>query len=410
MRRGRGAEENAGHETKQYPVFSFSPRLTSVLFRALLFYNAGIFVCAAQAGEMQSRPAIGPNGVIVQSMFGGQIFGFDIDQSGTEGILSEAQTMDNGKVLAAIETFDQATGAIIKVIKMTETQDDFITLGVVGRSTGLVEREHVISFLNVERSFKILDPLRKNRFTGNWTPPIDTGHLVSAVSRNQGVHNVAVFAEDITSHFEPVVFSSDVAANTFGPVVTITDEDFTSGGNPPMAYNSTTNQAVLGHPKLGNPFVPGRIATVDLTTGTFTKFTSVGLGDVNGIAVDPVTNTACTTTEIDFSVEFYDLTNQTGFAQPLPNATNQFNSGADVQFDPVNRLFFVAQSHSTTAASGSSIHVYDVAGNLIESINGLNFSNAFNVIPAHISLNPHNRTGFVDGPDEGVTQLQGFSY
>lgn len=396
-------------KTNKHPIFPLCLRLMSIVRGALLLYAAGIFLCAAQAGEVQSRPAIGPNGVIVQSMFGGQIFGFDIDQAGTEGILTEAQTQDNGKVLAAVETFDQATGAIIKVIKMTETQDDFITLGVVGRSTGLVEREHEVSFLHIVRSFKILDPLRRNRFTGTWTPPIDTDHLISAVSRNQGVRNVAVYAQDLRN-FEPVVFSSNVEANTFGPVTTITDEDFTSGGNPPMAYNSATNQAVLGHAKLGNPFVPGLIATVDLTTGTFMKFTGVGLGDVNGIAVDPVTNTACTTTEIDFSVEFYDLTNQTGFAQPLPNATNQFNSGADVQFDPINRLFFVAQEHSTTAASGSSIHVYDVAGNLIESIDGLNFSNAFNVVPAHISLNPSNRTGFVDGPDEGVTQLQGFDY
>ena len=329
-------------------------------------------------------------------------------KAGTEGILCEAQTTDNG-VLAAVETFDQATGAIIKVVTMTETEDDFITLGVVGRSTAMVEREHVVSFLNVKRSFKILDPLKRNRFTGNWTPPIDNNHLISAVSRSQGVRNVAVYAQDLRN-FQPVVFSSNVAANTFGPLITITDEDFTSGGNPPMAYNSTTNQAVLGHAKLGNPFVPGLIATVDLTAGTFTKFTGVGLGDVNGIAVDPLTNTACTTTEIDFSVEFYDLSNQTGFGQPLPNAPNQFFSGADVQFDPVNRLFFVAQPNSSTAASGSSIHVYDVSGNLIESIDGLNFSNAFNVVPAHIALNPANRTGFVDGPDEGVTQLQGFTY
>jgi hypothetical protein len=131
---------------------------------------------------------------------------------------------------------------------------------------------------------------------------------------------------------------------------------------------------------------------------------------VNGLAVDPVTNTACTTTEIDFSVEFYNLTTETGFAQPLPNAPNQFYSGADVQFDPVNRLFLVAQPNSSTTFSGSSIHVYDVAGNLVESIDGLNFSNAFNVIPAHIAFNPATRTGFVDGPDEGVTQLQSFSY
>jgi hypothetical protein len=215
---------------------------------------------------------------------------------------------------------------------------------------------------------------------------------------------------DNTSHFRPLLFSSNVAANTFGPLVAITDQDFVNGGDPPMAYNSVTNQAVLGHATLGNPYVPGKIATVDLASGAFSKFTGVGLGDVNGIAVDPVTNTACTTTEIDFSVEFYDLTTKTGFAQTLPNAFNQFFSGADVQFDPINRLFLVAQPNSSTASSGSSIHVYDVAGNLIESIDGLNFSNAFNVVPAHIALNPSKRIGFVDGPDEGVTQIQSFSY
>ena len=52
----------------------------------------------------------------------------------------------------------------------------------------------------------------------------------------------------------------------------------------------------------------------------------------------------------------------------------------------------------------------DVSGNLIESINGLNFSNAFNVVPAHIALNPASRLAFVDGPDDGVTQIQSFTY
>lgn len=355
------------------------------------------------------KPAIGPTGIVVQSRFGGQIFGFDIDQASNEGILCEAHDVGN-KVLAAVETFDQTTGEIIRVVRKQRSHDDFVTLGVVGQSVGLVEWEHVISFLNIERSFVTLDPLSGNRGTGRWTPPIDQNHLISEVSRNQGIDNVAVFAQDISSNFIPVVFSSNVAANTFGPAINITDQNFTSGGNPPIAYNPMTNQAVLGHAKLGNPFVPGFMATVDLAAGTFSAFTGVGLGDVNGLAVDPVTNTACTTTEIDFSVEFYDLTNQTGFAQPLPNAQNQFFSGADVQFDPVNRLFLVAQEHSSTAPSGSSVHVYDVAGNLIESIDGLNFSNAFNVVPAHIALNPAMRLAFIDGPDEGVTQIQSFTY
>ena len=387
---------------------SLSNRLPGVV--TLLVCAACLIPCAARAGLATRSSGLEPDGVIVQSKFGGQIFGFDIDQAGNEGVLCEAQDLQGGKVLAAIETFDQTTGAIIKVIQKTQTHDDFLTLGVVGNSVGLVEHEHPIAFLNVVRSFLTLNPLDLNKITGRWTPPIDKNHLISAVSRNQGAANVSVFAMDNSGNFVPDVFSSNVAANTFGPLIGITDQDFTSGAIPAMAYNSTTNQAVLGHATLGNPFIPGKIAKVDLTSGTFTKFTGVGLGDVNGMAVDPVTNTACSTTEIDFSVEFYNLTTQTGFAQPLPNALNQFFSGADVEFDPVNRLFLVAQPNSSTASSGSSIHVYDVSGNLIESINGLNFSNAFNVVPAHIALNPGKRIGFVDGPDEGVTQLQSFSY
>ena len=347
--------------------------------------------------------------VTVQDRFGGQILGFDIDQASDEGILTEYRDLNNGSVLAAVETFSQTTGRIIKIVLRTQTQDDFVTLGVVGSSVGLVEREHP-GRRNVVRSFLLLNPLSSNQVTGRWTPPVGTDHLVSLVSRNQGSSNNAVWTMDVSGNFRPTVFSSNIAANTFGPVIEVTDPDFNSGGNPGFAYDNVTNQAVLGHATLGNPFVPGKLATVDLTTGTFTKFTGVGLGDVNGLAVDSSTGTACTTTEIDFSVEFYNLATQTGFAKPLPGATQQFFSGADVEFDPVNKLFLVAQPNSSTASSGSSIHVYDVAGNLVESINGLNFSDAFNVIPAHIALNPGKRTGFVDGPDIAAGQIQSFTY
>jgi len=54
--------------------------------------------------------------------------------------------------------------------------------------------------------------------------------------------------------------------------------------------------------------------------------------------------------------------------------------------------------------------VFDIKGKLVESIDGFNFSNASNVIGTHIALNPTNRTGYVDGPDPGVTQLQFFTY
>jgi hypothetical protein len=108
-------------------------------------------------------------------------------------------------------------------------------------------------------------------------------------------------------------------------------------------------------------------------------------------------------------VEFYNLKTQTGFAVVLPGATGQIQSGSDVEFDPVHKLFFVAQSSSSTAP-GSSIQVYNTKGKLVESLNGFNFSNASNVVFTHIALNPNTRSGYVDGPDAGVTELQSFTY
>jgi hypothetical protein len=386
--------------------------MPAVLLGACCF--AELVPGASYAGA--SNSVAGPGTVIVHSQFGGQIFGFDIDPNGNEGILCESLPLKGGNYLAAVETFDQTTGEIIQVIAMTETQDDFVTLGVFN-SVGLIEREIEVSFLHVARKFDIVDPLDANRLTGSWTPPIDQDHIVSKVSGPRtrvsgarGASGSAVYVMDNSGGFTPLVFTTNVEANTFGPVFGITDENFTSGGDPGFAYDSKANRAVLGHSFLGNPFVPGFMAALDLNTGVFSSFRGVGIGDVNGLAVDPSTDTACTTTEIDFSVQFYNLATQTGFSQPLPGAVNQFYSGADVEFDPVNKLFFVAQEHSSTAQSGSSIHVYDVKGNLLESLNGFNFSNAGNVILAHIALNPGRRSGFVDGPDPGVTEIQSFTY
>jgi hypothetical protein len=365
----------------------------------------------AQTDELQAA-APGPGAVLVHSKFGGQIFGFDIDQNGTEGVLSESQVLSNGNVLAAVETFDQRTGKILKVVSETQTQDDFVTLGVVGNSVGLVEHEHVQGIFVVKRTFQTMNPLSSNTFTGLWTPPLGTGHLImpAAVSRSQGVPQVAVFAFDNSGNFTPWVFSSNVAANTFGPIAKITDSNNFGSVEPPIAYDSTTNQAILG----GGPGCFGClpvIGLVDLTQGTFTEFTGIGFGFINGIAVDSADGIFCTTTEDDANVQFYNLSTKTGSTEELPGSGgNQFFSGADVEFDPIHKLFLVAQPVSSSSPSGSTIYVYDIHGNLQETLNGFSFSNSFNVVPAHIALHPSLRSGYVDGPDSGVTDIQSFTY
>jgi len=393
-------------------------------FSRLLAVGSGAFLCLApllfcglvvfgQTDEFQPNPLAGPGKTLVHSKFGGQIFGFDIGQNGTEGVLSEAQDISGGNVLAAVETFDQKTGKILKVVVQTATQDDFITLGVVGKSAGLVEREHVEGFLKVNRTFHTLNPLKSNTFNGLWTPPIaGSQHLImpTGVSRSQGEPQVAVFAYDNSGNFIPWVFSSNVAANTFGPVVKITDSDNFGSVPPPIAYDSVTNQAVLG----GGPgcfaCLPV-IGLVDLAGARFTEFLGIGFGFINGIALDPADGIVCTTTEDDASVEFYDLAAQTGFSVVLPGSgENQFFSGADVEFDPVHRVFLIAQPNSSSAPRGSTIYVYATNGNLEETLNGFSFSNTFNVVPMHIALHPSLRSGYVDGPSSSVNEIQSFTY
>jgi len=368
----------------------------------------------AQTNEFQPNSPAGPSGILVHSLFGGQIFGFDVDQNGTEGLLAEAKSLANGNVLAAVETFDQATGNILNVVELTQpthSQDDFITLGVVGNSVGLVEHENVQRGFVTSRTFNTLNPLSNNRLTGNWTPPIGPEHIImpAGVSRSQGVPNVAVFAYDNSDNFMPWVFSSNVAANTFGPVVIITDSNNFGSVPPPMAYDSVTNQAVLG----GGTGAFGRrpvIGVVDLTARTFTECEGIGFGFVNGIAIDSADGIFCTDTEDDASVEFYNLSTETGFTVVLPGSGGQqFYSGADVEFDPINKLFLIAQPNSSSAPSGSTIYAYDIHGKLQEVINGFSFS-VSNVVPVHIALHPSLRSGYVDGPDAGVTEIQNFTY
>jgi hypothetical protein len=373
---------------------------------------------AQETGEQSAsaRPPVGPGSVIVHSKFGGQIFGFDIDQNGTEGVLSEAQNIGGGKVRAAVETFDQTTGKILKVVSETETKDDYLTLGVTGGGVGLIEREHVQGIFVADRIYQEINPLSSNRFRSRWTPPLASDDIIMGISRDQSSTTTAVLAfTNDGSNFSPFVFGSNVGANTSQSFITLTDPAFVTSNLPQVAYDNVSSLAVVASSDsaVGGPAPV--IALVDLTLGTVNTFIGIRgpapfrQGSINGLAVDSEDGIACTTTEVDFRVEFYDLNAQTGFAVTLPGATGQLQSGSDVEYDPIHKLFLVAQSVSSTGA-GSSIQVYDPQGNLVESLNGFNFSNASNVVFTHIAINPNNRSGYVDGPDSGVTQIQSFTY
>ena len=48
----------------------------------------------------QSAPSVG-QGILIQDLLGGEIFGYDVDHGGTEGLLSEALLLPDGKYTIA---------------------------------------------------------------------------------------------------------------------------------------------------------------------------------------------------------------------------------------------------------------------------------------------------------------------
>lgn len=361
----------------------------------------GLVLLGSSAYGQKVKPDAGT--VFVNTALGGFILGYDIDQNGTEGILAEALTLNDGRHTVAVETFDQRTGKILKILaQQTDTNNDFVTLGVYGNGVGLIEFEKSSGHFVNQRLYGTINPLKSNRLTGTWTPPLTTNQFIIAMGASQGTSNTAVLA---AQGFNSLVFSSDVAANTFGTVFTLNDTIFGFNDSPVMGIDTQANQAVVVASD-GGLFSNPQLAEVDLATGNTVQFRGLGFGSVNGIAIDSTKHLACTTSEVDFSLELYDLTNQFSIlVQPLEGATNQSQAGGAVAFDPIHRLFLIGQEVSSVAPSGSSILIYDERGDFIKSVDGLSLPAS----PVNIAINPTQRIGYVL-VTPGLNQLQGFKY
>ena len=344
-------------------------------------------------------------GKILSSKNGGQIFGFDVDRNGNDGILATASD---------VEVFDQDTGAILKTFPRklpagTSYSADAILTGDVGLVTRYVVPKGKIY---AKRFYDVLNPVTAGKFAGKWTPPVKDIN-VQAAGPNQTSDTTALFAIELKKQDRPILVVSNVAQNTFGKVITLDPNTFGVGNVPQFGQDTTTNQGVFALSPDG-----GRVGgaapinvLVDLKTGKTTQFNGLnngpfGSGYVNGLAVDSTTGIAATTTELNAQVEFYHLADQTGMDAQLPctGNTSQLNSGSGIANDPVNALFLVTDQYYCSGSQGSAIVVYDESGNNIENITGFSF---FIGEPAP-AINPSKRTGWAFGPH--VNQLQQFTY
>ncbi|HXN08109.1 MAG TPA: hypothetical protein VN860_00465, partial [Candidatus Acidoferrales bacterium] len=241
------------------PGFAFGgPRSQNVI--PLTIVQPGGF-----RGQLVARRLIA--GRVLHTADGGQVFGFDVNQKGNDGVLGSAKTVTaQGQVIASVETFDQTTAKVTKVVASTNTMDDFVVESIVDNDVGLILHDHVVNNRDV-RSFRTMNPVTSNTFTGFWTPPNPNSFLIQQVAENQSIRTTAVFGYDLND--TPLLFSTDVAANTHGPVFHLDPNHFSGGDGPQVAQDTVRNLAVLAtSPDAGA--VGGEeplIATVNLTTG-----------------------------------------------------------------------------------------------------------------------------------------------
>ena len=343
------------------------------------------------ASVTPASPVMRGLGPVVTTAFGGQVFGFDIDQNGNDGILTEGSSQGL-RMSSAIELFDLKTGKITKIVKriVNSLTNELVVDGIAGADVGLIDDEHVvIKPPHVIRTdvFDVMNPASAGKITGVWSPPKRDGvpYGLQWVSENQATSESVVFHDEDSTNGGaiPKLTVTDIAANTFRGEL-----DFPNGqiweGPQLVAQDVAMHQA-----------------------GSTTTFAGLGSGAVQGLAIDTSTRMICVTTPYDESVEIYDLRTGQGIIVKLPGATSEQQSGGAVAADPIHHLFLVSQPLSSSAP-GSTIYVYDERGAVREILNGFSFSNRFAAIFARVSVNPSKRIGYVNGPE--VNELQEFSY
>ncbi|MFZ0681754.1 MAG: hypothetical protein WAM84_02630 [Candidatus Cybelea sp.] len=358
----------------------------------------------------------GSLGPVLTASDGGQIFGFDIDSNGNDGVLAAAGSQ------ISVQTFDETTGKITKTLgaitgKKVGKGDDYVADGIFAGDVGLVDfqKAGIPGQTPTKDMYDLLNPLTKNRLNGRWIPPLKLFNVLEWAP-NQSTDTSVVFGYQREGSDPLDLIVSDVGKNTFGKVIGLNETDFALGTQPQLAEDTVNNLAVMAtSPSFGAAGGPPPVIwTVSLKSGKMMHFSgvncpgSVGCGYANGIGYDSSTGIACTTTELDGGVEFYNVAKETGTRVQLPNNAGQLEAGDFVANDAVNGLFLIAQPVSSTSPSGSSIQIYNESGTLEESINGFSFSDASSVIPVRISINPTSRSAWVNGPQ--ADQLQEFSY
>jgi hypothetical protein len=408
-----------------------SPLRVSSGFALAAALIAAISACAGPATPSAPGAQLltGPRssvglGPVVQSAFGGEIYGWDIDQTGSDAVLSETMS-DNSGLLNAIETFDEPSGKITKIVQKTQTNDDGpspVVDAIAGTDVGLIDDQFdFVKSGKLVRDDKYLEmnPVSGNKITGKWTPPHPLGLDPNFVTDNQGSSSQAMVAYRLTKadNEQALLYMYNVGTNTWQKPYVFPRHHVLSENTQYVAVDTPSNTVVTSYQQYKYPFnpneVPPTFVVFDASSSKLLRtFAGLGEGYINGMAIDSTTGTMCTTTFGDKNVEFYKVSTGKGFAVQIPvlnSGAGPLNGGAAVAVDQVNHLFLIAQLNSTFSSSGgSTVIVYDEKGHLVENIDGFEFLFQFSAVTPGIAVNGAERLGYVNGPTQ--SELQEFTY
>jgi hypothetical protein len=133
-------------------------------------------------GFARRRPVgLGP---VVRSKLGGQIFGWDINESGTDGVLAESVLNQPSGFTSAVETFDQTTGKVTKVVAKQHSSSgnrELIVSAIVANDVGLIDDERVTRDGRNDLYY-LMAPVTGARFTGEWNLPNDHDLLIQSIA------------------------------------------------------------------------------------------------------------------------------------------------------------------------------------------------------------------------------------
>lgn len=403
-------------------MFPLQTRLARVLGRstaciafAVLFHAATAPVSAAPVPHK-----VGP-GKVLNTKNGVEIYGFDINQNGSDGVLASAGYQGNTFVVS-VETFDQDTGRITRSFARENSARNSYSLdGIFNGDVGLITHYIIPSGkISARRVYDVMNPVTANKFTGLWTPPVKDIDIQLA-AENQSSSTSAILAIELKNHDQPDLIISDIGTNTISNVISLDPDSFGGANGPQLGAYTAANEAVMAESPDGGA-VGGSAPLMwlfDMKTGKSSSFAGYNNGTfhagyVNGLATDPNTGVTATDTELNAQVEFYDMATRTGITAiqlPCTGDTDQLYSGATIAVDSVNKLFLVTEpNNACNNGAGSAIIVYDESGNYVETIDGFQFPAGVVLFPPP-ALNPNKRMGWVfGGPDGSVSQLQQFFY